>query len=181
MANKRIKKKWLKKYESIAKQAKEVPIKAVEVNLYPEYIIHPPVNTNEKYLAKDQSYQDALDRVYGGTITALSHYNTSHCSMSFKCNSCGLVFFGKARHMISDKEHQRHECGKVYGTVYGERYLSVSSIKTRRKVKNLSKQREQQFYEMIWNDYSPQEIAQELKVNPNIIKEYFIKEGLIEE
>lgn len=37
------------------------------------------------------------------------------------------------------------------------------------------------FHQMIWDDYTPQEIAKELKVNPNIIKEYFVTEGLIEE
>ncbi|MBP1081925.1 AraC-like DNA-binding protein [Bacillus capparidis] len=37
----------------------------------------------------------------------------------------------------------------------------------------------QRFYEKIFNDYSYRDIAKELQVNPKIIKDYFISEGLI--
>jgi hypothetical protein len=175
-------KKAFKKAGKVVKKERSVETVGHSLD-FPEWYIppyqEPPVNANKTYEALDKGYQEALDRVYRGTVTTLTHYVNNHVSMSFKCHSCGLVFFGKASHMISDKEHQRHECGKVYGTVFGERHVSVSAIKSKRKGKNLSKQREQHFYEMIWEDYSTLEIASKLKVNPNIIKEYFIKEGLL--
>ncbi|MCM3246537.1 adenylate kinase [Cytobacillus firmus] len=168
-----------RKKRQLKKAIKQVAGKSVQIPDYLPPVVEPPVNTEERYKAKDKSFQDNLDQVYGGTVNALTHYVNNHCSMTYKCNSCGLVFFGKAGHIISDKVHQRHECGMPYGTVEGERFATVSS-KHKRKGKNLSKQREQQFFDMLWNDYTPQEIASKLKVNPNIIKEYFIKEGLIE-
>ncbi|MEY8191098.1 hypothetical protein AB4X15_15765 [Peribacillus simplex] len=76
------------------------------------------------------------------------------------------------------KEHQRHACYMPYGTVYGERFLSVSAVK-----KNKKKKKEilniDQINKMIWEDYTYQQIAQELKINPNIVKDHFEKEGLI--
>lgn len=188
MANKKkLKQRKKRQLKRAFKQAgKEVKVKeGLSLNFSPDYLPpykEPAVNSEDRHKERDQGFQRALDGIYNGTVTALTHYLNNHSSMTFKCSECGLIFFGKAGHMIG-AEHQRHECGKGYGTARGDRFLSVSGTweKKRGNGKKQAKQREKLFYEMVWNDYSPQEIASTLEVNPKIIKYYFIEEGLLEE
>lgn len=187
--NKKIKQRKKRQLRKVLKQVaknKEVTpaTEAKEVTKYPEWILPKPINTEAKHKDKDKAFQKELDKVYNGTVTALTHYVNDSCSMTFKCNDCGLIFFGKAGHIISDKEHQRHVCGMPYSTIYGERYASVSAVKPNIKTKGGKKQAKKQaelFDQLIWQDYSYKEIAKELQVNPKMVKDYFISEGLIEE
>jgi hypothetical protein len=159
---------------------------ATPVNMYgvlsPDYIPpyqEPRVDTEAKHIERTKAYQNRVDKVYGGTVTALTHYVNDNCSMTFKCNSCGIVFFGNAGHTVGNDKNQHHECGVPLGDKHGNR-LSASGGKGNRKSKKPSID-VKQFQEMIWNDFTPEQIAKEFQINPNIIKDYFIEEGLIEE
>lgn len=124
-------------------------------------------------------FEIKLNEVYRGAVKPLTNYVNKRAVLCFKCSDCGLVFFGKPSHIVG-KDYQRHCCHKPYGNAYGERTSSVSSIRTKKSKKgkkdnfNLD-----QLNKMVWEDYTFQQIATELKVNPKIIMEYFKKEGLI--
>jgi hypothetical protein len=187
----RKKRKLKRAFKQVAKRSVTVvkpTAPATPVNLYgtlsPDYIPpyqEPRVDTQAKHIERTKAYQNRLDSIYGGTVTALISYVNDKSTMTCKCNSCGLVFFGKAGHIVG-KDHQRHECGMPYGTVEGERFHSVSAIKQKRTKKSKKPSIDvKQFQELIWNDNTPEQIAKELQINPNIIKDYFVTEGLIEE
>jgi hypothetical protein len=180
-ALKQKKKRWLKRAFKTA--SKVVTVKEVNqyelVNQYPEWILPAPIETEAKHKERTKAFQDRLDTTYGGTVTALTNYVNDNCSMTFKCNSCGIVFFGKAGQVVG-KDHQRHECGMPLGDRHGVRLSYASSGKPKRN-KNNPKLTEKRFQELVWADLTPEQIAKELQINPNIIKDYFVEEGLIEE
>lgn len=127
---------------------------------------------NEEYVAK-------LNEVYDGAVKPFHKYLNDHAVIGFKCEKCGLAFFNKTSHMVG-KESQRHVCNVPYGDSQGERLLSVSSTKVHKKKKaDQSEAIWEQFYQMVIEDFTYQQIASKLKVNPEIIKDYFLKEGLI--
>lgn len=182
MANKKkLKQRKKRQLKRTFKQANKA-VKVNEVNSFtsdylPPYT-EPAVNTNEKYEATDQTYQEALDKVYGGTVTALTHYLNNRSSMTFKCSECGLIFFNKAGHMVGENANQRHRCHRPYGTIHGKSPSSgVSTSRTTKSKKNKLDMAE--LDRMVWDDYSYQEVAKALQVNPKIIKWYYIKEGLL--
>ncbi len=185
MANKKkLKKRKKRQLKRAFKQAGKV-VKVIEVTpaivnpygiQYNEWILPAPVDSEAKHKDKDKAFQVNLDSIYNGTVKALTHYVNDKCTMVFQCDSCGLIFFGKAGHLISDKEHQRHECyANTYGDIYGERNVSSRHIK-----KKNNKATVKRFNQMIWDDYTPQEIAKELKLNSRMVIQYFKEEGLIE-
>jgi hypothetical protein len=183
MANKKkLKQRKKRQLKRTFKQANKA-VQVIEVNSFssdylPPYE-EPAVNTNEKYEAKDQTFQKELDKVYGGTVTALTHYLNNNSSMTFKCSACGVIFFNKAGHMVGENANQRHRCHKPYGTTHGKSTsfgVSAVSIKSKKKKASLDIA---ELDRMVWEDYSYQEIAKELQVNPKIIKNYFIEEGLL--
>jgi len=121
-------------------------------------------------------FETKLNEAYNGAVKPLNKYVSKQVVLCFKCSDCGLVFFGKPSHMVG-KEHQQHKCNYPYGDKNGERLSSVGFKKKPTKKKesfNID-----QLNEMIWNDYTWQQIASELKVNPILVKDYFEKEGLI--
>jgi hypothetical protein len=124
-------------------------------------------------------FETKLNEVYSGAVKPLTNYVNEIAVLCLKCSDCGLVFFGKPSHLVG-KDYQRHSCHKPYGNAYGERTSSVSSIRTTKKVKKKNKFDLDQLNKMVWEDYTYQQIASELKINPVIIKDYFEKEGLIE-
>lgn len=131
-----------------------------------------------KSMTKDQ-FETKLKEVYNGAVTPLTAYVNERAVMVYKCNDCGVSFFGKAGHMLG-KKHQQHLCNMPYGNKNGERTIHVSSIKKHKKKDNKQAVNVAvQLEEMIWNDFSYKEIAQVLQVNPVIIKDYFENEGLI--
>lgn len=121
-------------------------------------------------------FEARLKKTYKGAVQSLNKYVNNHATLCFKCSDCGLVFFGKPIHMIG-KEYQQHKCNYPYGDKNGERLSSVGFKKKPTKKKesfNID-----QLNKMIWEDYTWQQIASELKINPVIVKDYFEKEGLI--
>lgn len=76
------------------------------------------------------------------------------------------------------EEHQLHVCNMPYGDRYGERFSKVSTVHKSRKRKGTLNV--DHLYKMIWEDYTYQHIARELQINPNIVKDHFREEGLIE-
>lgn len=126
-----------------------------------------------------EQFETKLNEVYGGTVMPLTAYVNERAVMVFRCSQCGYTFFGKPSYMVS-KEHQHHACHKPYGDKNGERLEKVSSIHKPRKT-SVKQQRHtlDKVNSMIRNDCTYRVIAQELKVNPEILKDYFKSEGLI--
>lgn len=125
----------------------------------------------------ESEFKSELEKAYDGELILLSDYLNENATACFKCTKCRVVFFGKPAYIIG-KDHQRHTCYRPYGTTNGKRDKLVSTLKINKKkgtdidLKQLN--------EMIWEDYSYKQIATKLKVNPNIIKDHFKAEGLIE-
>lgn len=177
------KKKLKQRKKRQLKKAFKQAVKLVKVKegFSPDYLPpykEPAVDLENKHKERDQVYQEALDKVYGGTVTALTHYVNNHSSMTFKCSECGLIFFNKAGHMVGKNANQRHRCHKPYGTIYGGRSSGVSFTNTKSK-KNKAPLDIAELDRMVFEDYTYRQIAKELQVNPKIIKWYFIKEGLL--
>ncbi|TKC18176.1 adenylate kinase [Robertmurraya kyonggiensis] len=120
-------------------------------------------------------FETKLNEFYKGAVKPLTPYYNKHAVMVFCCTDCQYTFFGKAGHIVG-KQHQRHACGLPYSDQNGERLKSVSK---RHRIKKKETFKIDDLYKMIWNDYGYKEIAQELRVNPIIIKDYFKSEGLI--
>ncbi|MDN4142197.1 adenylate kinase [Bacillus velezensis] len=121
-------------------------------------------------------FEAKLNKAYDGAVRPLNSSINQRATVCFKCEKCGLVFFGKPFHMVG-KDHQRHVCGVPYGDKNGERLQHAGG---RRK----SKKKEpsitiDQFKKLVWEDYTPQQIAQKMQVNPKIVIYYFKHEGLI--
>ncbi|MGG0788277.1 adenylate kinase [Peribacillus simplex] len=145
-------------------------------------------------MTKEQ-FETRLETIYKGEVQALTKYLNQRCTMVFHCSECKTVFFGKASLIIGTKEQFLHKCGFPYGDIDGNRFHivpkrgdSTEALKKKAKkntVKEGQKQKEsialrsKKFYELVWNDYTYQKIAKELQVNPQIIKDHFIREGLI--
>ncbi|MFS0890652.1 adenylate kinase [Peribacillus frigoritolerans] len=180
MANKKkLKKRKKRQLKKAFKQA--VKVVKVKEGFSPDYLPpykEPAVDTKAFHKERDKGFQKELDKVYG-TVTALTHYVNDHCSMTFKCSACGVIFFNKAGHMVGENANQRHRCHRPYGTIHGKSPSSgVSAVSTKSKKKKASLDIAE-LDRMVWEDYSYQEIAKELQVNPKIIKNYFIEEGLL--
>ena len=121
-------------------------------------------------------FEARLNGVYDGAVKSLNRYLNKRATLCFHCSNCGLKFFGKPMYMVG-KDSQRHSCNKPYGTANGERFSSVSAVNTKPTKKE--KLDIDQLNQMVWDDYTYQQIAQELQVYPKIIKDYFKEEGLI--
>lgn len=72
-----------------------------------------------------------------------------------------------------------------YGTHSGERKANVSSFKSHNSKRSKKKKKDNDLNikllnKMIWEDYTYRQIAKELNINPNIVRDYFKSEGLIE-
>ena len=168
MANNKKKRKRMKRY--LKQRFKQTIVKPVVEPIEPvkEY----------KDRSENQAYQAQLDKVYGtGMITPLSPYLNERASMRFFCVKCGTEFFNKAGYMIG-KDSRRHICTLPYGDFYGNRLSQVSS-KHHKKKKKDSVNMGNRLYEMIIEDFTYQQIAKELGVNPVLIKDHFQKEGLL--
>ncbi|MDP9577365.1 UNVERIFIED_ORG: DNA invertase Pin-like site-specific DNA recombinase [Bacillus sp. 1751] len=77
-----------------------------------------------------------------------------------------------------EKNLQRHIGRMAYADKDGNRFLHVSSRSTP-KNKNKTKDINEEFYKMVINDYTPQEIAIKLGISLPLVIDYFKTEGLI--
>jgi hypothetical protein len=135
-----------------------------------------PVKESKKQ-STNQAFQQALDKVYGGTVTPLNAYLNEHATMRFFCEKCGTEFFNKAGYMVG-RDSRRHVCTLPYADHCGNRFSQVSFIHRKKKKKD-SVNVGNRLYEMILKDFTYQQIAKELGVNPALVKDHFKKEGLI--
>lgn len=120
-------------------------------------------------------FETKLNEVYSGAVKPLNRYVNKHATLCFHCESCGLKFFGKPSQMVG-KDHQQHLCNMPYGDKNGER---LGRVGARNKTKKKETLNIEHLNKMIWEDYTYQQIASELKINPDIVKDYFKQEGLI--
>lgn len=123
-----------------------------------------------------QEFIAMINSIYKGTVTPLTAYVNERAVMVFKCSKCGVTFFGKPSHMVG-MEHQKHICHLPYGDRLGQRLERVSTKNKRRAKKD--KNRGNEFYRMVIEDYTPQEIAKELDMPLHMVMDYFKSEGLI--
>lgn len=129
---------------------------------------------------KQALYQEALNKKYNGRVSAKEQYINPNATLVHHCKICVSDFYGKPSHMLG-KDHQKHICTMPYGDKFGNRFTHVSTF-----FRNNSKKKKvnsdivaKRFNEMIFNDYTYQEIAKELDLTPELVKEYFKAEGLI--
>ncbi|MEX6700191.1 adenylate kinase [Peribacillus frigoritolerans] len=184
MANKKkLKQRKKRQLKKAFKQAvKAVKVVKVKEGFSPDYL--PPykelaVGTKAIHKERDKGFQKELDKVYGGTVKPLTSYVNERATLVFHCSGCGINFFGRPSYMVGENANQRHRCHRPYGTTHGKSTSSsVSAVSTRSKKKKASLDIAE-LDRMVWEDYSYQQIAKELQVNPKIIKDYFIREGLI--
>ncbi|MCI3146179.1 adenylate kinase [Bacillus cereus] len=126
-------------------------------------------------------FEARLNKTYNGGVTPVTRYTNKNATMLFHCDKCGTDFYNKARYMI-EKDHQKHICTMPYGDSFGTRLSNVGKgkIDPKKRKKQLNPDKVvKRLYQMIIEDYTPQQIAKELQVNPNIIKDHFKAEGLI--
>lgn len=60
-------------------------------------------------LSKDELYQKALNKVYGGTIVPLERYINAKATLIHKCTECNKEFYGKPGWLVTMSD-QRHIC-----------------------------------------------------------------------
>ena len=178
MANKRQRKKRIKKLAQM-KAIKLIEVTQVTIKtVVPDTVTEPP--TAElclgKYEAQNKEYQSLLDKRYPeGRIHPVERYINDQASILHHCTKCGTNFYGKPIYILGE-DHQKHICSMPYGDKDGERLEKVGGKNKTKKKETLNVN---QFYNLVWNDYTYQQIAKELKINPNIVKDYFKAEGLI--
>jgi len=129
-----------------------------------------PVSPKELYLKE-------LYKAYNGTVTPLNTYLNERATMLFFCKKCETEFFNRGDYMVG-KDSRRHVCTLPYADQYGTRLSHVSTVHYKRKKKK-SVNVGDQLYQMILEDYTYQQIAKELGLNPVLVKDHFQKEGLI--
>lgn len=136
--------------------------------------------TETTILTPLEVYQSKLNEIYGGSVSVLKGHTTNpNASILCYCRDCCTEFYGKVGHIIGD-ELQRHVCGMVYGGKGDmERSQYVGGKHQRQQSPKSKPFDEVLFYEMVWNDYSYSEIASKLKIQRDLVKMYFQREGLI--
>ncbi|AOM09955.1 MULTISPECIES: adenylate kinase [Bacillus cereus group] len=124
-------------------------------------------------------FEKRLNNIYNGAVTSVTRYINERATMCFHCDKCGAEFYNKAGYMIG-KDHQKHICTMPYGDRTGKRLsrVSHSKVKPQKRKKN-SVATGKQFYGMVINDYTPNEIAKELSISHWMVVDYFKAEGLI--
>lgn len=124
-------------------------------------------------------YQKALSEKYNGKVTSKEKYLNPRAVILHFCNSCDTEFYGRPTNMLGEN-YERHNCSMPYGDSRGRQFLSVSTIsKHKSKKKRKDEVNTEKFYEMVINDYTPQEISKELDISVALVKDYFKTEGLI--
>ncbi|EJS16925.1 adenylate kinase [Bacillus cereus VDM062] len=122
-------------------------------------------------------YKARLNNAYGGAVTPVTRYINEHATICFHCDKCGAEFYNRAGYMIG-KDSQRHVCTLPYGDRNGDRTYGRNTRSNKRKGKS-SVATGKQFYSMVINDYTPNEIAKELSIPHWMVMDYFEAEGLI--
>lgn len=117
MKKKRLKRHLTKQNKSLTKQA------AVQMAV-------------EVPLSKDELYQEALDRVYGGSIVPLERYINAKATLIHKCTECNKNFYGKPGWIVS-KEDQKHVC-----------YIDNGNLKAGSKSRKISEEEKLELYEL---------------------------------
>lgn len=124
------------------------------------------------------SYQNALDIKYDGQVTAKQSYLNPRAVILHWCSECDTEFYGRPLKMLGE-DHERHNCLMPYGDSRGHQFLSISTANNSRKKKKKDEVTSERFYEMVINDYTPQEISKELDIALPLVKDYFKIEGLL--
>jgi len=172
-----------KAFKQTVKEVKTfVPVTPVAVET-PVHKYYPPfkeatVNPlHERFEALNKVGQDKLDSIYSGQIKVLSRYYNDKSIMSVQCESCGLVFFGKINRLAGNDKAYHHKCGRPYSGKNSGGLKNVSS--THKPKKGKQSVTMDQINELIWKDYNYRQVASTLKINPKIIRDYYMREGLI--
>lgn len=141
-------------------------------------IVAPVERPLPKHEEQKRLYQIALDRKYGGNVTAKGNYYNQRAVLVHYCNNCGQDFYGKPSYMLG-KDHQRHICTLPYGSKDGVRTYARSTKHKKRKNSKNSTDKWELFYNMVIEDFTPKEIAKKLDIPLPMVIGYFKAEGLI--
>jgi hypothetical protein len=133
-------------------------------------------NTMTRKTMTREEFEANLNRTYNGAVKAKGKYLNERATLLFYCEKCNVQFYNKPSFMLG-KDHQKHLCSMPYSDRSGERTFHVSRKQNPRKKK--TEDIGGKITKMILEDYTYQQIAKELQVNPTIIKDHFKKEGLI--
>ena len=119
-----------------------------------------------KYAAENAEYQKTLDSIYEGKVRPYGKYINPNATLRHFCTGCNKGFYGRPSLLLGSR---LHVCGAMY-----------EGNKTRSAAKSKGEDLDwNEFYEMVWNDYDYQTIAQKFQINRNIVKLYFETNGLI--
>ncbi|MTH53526.1 hypothetical protein GKZ89_08855 [Bacillus mangrovi] len=159
MANKRQRKKNEKKAQiSKLSQSMLTPIRRPSPALY-----------HGKYTEANKGYQAQLDQVYQGTVQPVERFINLNANILHYCSECDSEFYAAGKYLLNP--HKEHVCYTINGAGSNKHKVVKKSIKPDEFIGR--------FNFMVWNDYSWRKIAQELGINPKIVKSYFEEEGLL--
>ncbi|QFT88092.1 hypothetical protein FIU87_05525 [Bacillus sp. THAF10] len=133
-----------------------------------------------KHYKDNKLYQKSLDNVYGVSyITPVEKFINGKATILHHCSKCSSYFYGKPQNLLTIQT-QHHRCSLPYGSIVGGNRLGKSGRTNERLKINLTNNSHDELFDyLLWNDFTPKEIAKKLEVTPKIIQDYFKQEGLI--
>jgi len=122
------------------------------------------------YKAENKEYQTELDGLFDRKILVVERFINKNASLIHFCQDCKNRFYAKPKWMLNGV--QPHVCFST-NTTYSPK---KATPKIKKKGKDVTWD---QFQQLVSDGLTPQQIAKELKVNPELIRNWFKSEGLI--
>jgi hypothetical protein len=123
-----------------------------------------------------EKFQELLDKVYKGTVTANERYINQKAVLKFYCSGCNTTFFAKPLWLVT-RDNQKHVCNTRYGYIYGGRSESNNSVISNKK--KLTKEQIKEIIELANQGKSISELAWTFNVKPSAVRYQFKKHGLL--
>jgi hypothetical protein len=112
-----------------------------------------------------EKFQELLDKVYKGTVTANERYINQKAVLKFYCSGCNTTFFAKPLWLVT-RDNQKHVCHGRYGTT-----LEVTDTPGSKK-KGVSDEDKQLIKELFTKGFSKSKIAIQLGVSRYTVSKY---------
>ncbi|PFW02700.1 helix-turn-helix domain-containing protein [Bacillus cereus] len=165
MANKRQRKKRMKKLAQmkVVKQATIIPLTFREIEdmkVKEQTDLH-EAKENER-LERTASYQEELNKKYGGSVTAKGQYINPRASLIHHCGECHKEWYARPMWLLT-KENQKHVCGLDPVRM---------SEGTRKKNRTLTEMDKIKMYDMAEKGMSQSKIATTLGISKSTVSRY---------
>jgi Zn finger protein HypA/HybF involved in hydrogenase expression len=121
-------------------------------------------------------FQELLDKVYKGTVTAKERYINQRSVLKFYCSDCNTTFFAKPLWLVTH-DNQKHVCNTRYGYIYGGRSESNNSGISSKK--RLTEEQIKEIIELANQGKSISELARIFNVKASAVRYQFKKHGLL--